>query len=147
MSDVTYMKCYPKHLKYIDTGSFDAQELAAFLQPEAEELVFGHPDSRSAWVGTKPIAAFGLIPYYPGRRYIAWAILSKDIGVRLLDVTREIKRLLDAHPAPRVEMHVLSDFKEGHKWAKLLGFHCETPDGMKKHSYFGKDEHIYARVK
>lgn len=147
MLEIEYKECYPEHIKLIDTGVFDPVELRTFLAEETQEHIFGQGLAKSAWVGVRPVAAAGLIPFYPGRRYVAWAIIGKNAGPHLRCITKEIRRFLEEFPAARIEMHVLSDFKEGHKWAKMLGFECETPNGMRKHSFYGKDEHMYARIK
>lgn len=147
MKEIEYRKCYPDHLKLIDTDSFKIDELKAFISPETSEYVFKHGVAKSAWVGLRCVAAAGLIPFYPGRKSVAWAVISKDIGPYMLPITKEVRRFLDEDPTPRIEMYVLSDFNAGHKWAKMLGFKCETPEGMRKHSYFGRDEFLYSRVK
>lgn len=146
MAKLEFRPCKYEHLKLITPNAFSRSDLGLFLSPEYKYII---DDSAgvSAWRGIHCVAAFGLLPVYPGRKSMAWALVSRDIGPELLELTRALKRHLDVCSEPRVEMLVLSEFKAGHKWAKMLGFTCETPDGMRKHSPLGEDEHLYARVK
>lgn len=142
-----YRKCYPEHIKCMDLQGNDYDEIRAFLAPETAEFVFKQGVAMSAWEGFKPIAAAGLIPYYPGLRSIAWAVFSPAAGKHMTDITRKTLAFLREDKTPRIEMHVLSDFSAGHRWAKMLGFTCETPDGMKGFSPTGKTQHMYALVR
>lgn len=92
------------------------------------------------------MGAAGLLRVYP-TKCMGWALLSKASGPHMTELTRKIKSFLDQEPTERIEILVQSDFKLGHKWARLLGFKCETPEGMKKHGVNGADEYLYARVK
>lgn len=80
-------------------------------------------------------------------RWQIWALMSEKTGKHMVQITRETKKFLETMSLPRVETHVRSDFKAGHRWLKMLGFINETPNGMKAWGDEGKDYCQYARVK
>lgn len=74
-------------------------------------------------------------------RGIAWALLGKDAKHHMFRITKEVRKRLTGFT--RVEITV--NFEEGHKWAEMLGFKCETPGGMK--NYMEDETHyLYSRV-
>lgn len=91
------------------------------------------------------IASAGVIDASHGRG-IAWALLSQDAGKHMVRLTREIKKFLDNCAFSRIETTVQGDFVEGHRWAQMLGFKNETPDGMKNYCD-GNTHYLYARYK
>lgn len=70
--------------------------------------------------GDKPVASIGRVTMWPGR-YELWAALSEDAGRHMIAITKAAKRLLQLCEG-RLEIMVRSDFEQGHRWAKLLGF-------------------------
>lgn len=91
------------------------------------------------------LACAGITEFWPGRGE-AWALLDKDIGPLLIDVSREVKKFLDEVPIKRIEAIVYTDFIEGIRWVKLLGFKLESPC-MKAYGRNGKDCMLFSRVK
>lgn len=87
----------------------------------------------------------GVVKYWNGRGE-GWAIFNKSVGASMVGVHRIVSRYLDIIPIKRVECTVEADFKEGHRWAKLLGFEMECPR-MKNYFENGKDAVLYARVR
>lgn len=145
MTDVQYRPCKQAHLGLIRPQNFDRALLAAYMSPEFKTLLdtsFGI----SAWVGNKPIGAAGIIPMH-GHCALAWSLLGADAGPYLLQLTRKVRNALDITPYKRVEMRVLYDFEEGHRWARLLGFGEPEAPRMRQSSSRGDDETLYARVK
>lgn len=125
-------------------------DLAGF-RPQAQQAAEFDPrlvpdgQSWTALVAARPICCGGLVEMWPGRAY-AWTVLSEDAAPHLLALTRGIRSLLDAAPFARVEMAVVADFKEGRRWAQLLGFVCETPSPMRNYFPDGRDAYLYART-
>ena len=78
---------------------------------------------------------------------MVWAMLSKGSEKHLVSITRSISRWLDGWDTKRLETAVRHDFKSGHKWADMLGFTNETPNGMKAYGIDGETYDLYARVK
>lgn len=117
---------------------------AADIDCDALQSAFGN--SWTALVGGRPIACAGLVEVWEGRAY-AWALLATDVGPHLLAVTREIRSRLAATPCRRIEMAVADGFDAGCRWARLLGFYCETPQPMRGYLPDGRAAWLYARVK
>jgi len=90
------------------------------------------------------LAITGLIPKWENRAE-AWTVLSKDSGKHFVKIVRIIKELLNVHDYRRIQATTEVDFKQAHRWLKLLGF---VPEGyMKAYSVKGEDHILYARVK
>jgi len=77
----------------------------------------------------------------------AWALVSLHSGPAMLGITRKVKEHLDGLNIKRIEAVVKDGFEEGHRWMKMLGFKCETPDGMEAHHEDGGKNFLYARIK
>lgn len=138
-----FMKCYPKHLDYIQVQSIQLGDIAlvrdARLSEEmCKELAY------SAWQGPVCVGAAGVMPFWPGRA-MAWAVLSAQAKPFMVSITRKVRAILDAVPYRRVETTVQANFVQGTRWAEILGFRAEgtneayLPDGT--------DAIMYARVR
>lgn len=76
----------------------------------------------------------------------AWSLISRHAtGRKFYFIHRAVEKFLNEQPYLRVEMTVDSDFVNGHRWARLLGFEFEGH--MKKYTPNGKDCDLYARVR
>lgn len=73
-----------------------------------------------------------------------WCMLGKDAN--MLYITRAVLDRLSELEFNRYEMLVESGFKQAHRWAKMLGFKCETPEGMTDFMP-GVNMYMYARTK
>lgn len=82
-----------------------------------------------------------------GGRALAWSLLSGEAGSHMLSVHKAVYRFLNGLPMRRIETYVDADFKAGHRWAEMLGFKLETPEGMKGFLPDGKAAFMYARVR
>lgn len=109
------------------------------------ELLSSYP-SYSYLVNGIVIACGGVVPVSE-KRYIAWSLMSSETNRHMLGITREVTKFLETFDADRVELQVRADFSAGCRWAKMLGFICETPCPMKKFGDDGMDYYLYARVK
>ena len=81
----------------------------------------------------------GLIPIGPRIGHL-WAVLSAEAGQHMLSLHRATRRFLSCQIAPRIEATVEMGFAPGCRWLTLLGFECETPNGMRG---FGEDGGTY----
>ncbi len=142
--DIEYRKCTIEHMRLIAPQEGDKYNQLMYVTPEYADILADN-FSLSAWDGSKCIGAAGII-YINKFRSIAWALLGRDSGKHMLTLTRKVREIIHSHPSPRIEILVDYDFKEGHRWAKLMGFEVEAPR-MQKHGFFGNDETLYARIK
>lgn len=115
-------------------------------QPDMRAQFLENP----AWVAVKdgmPVCAAGVLPIWPGRGQ-AWAVFDyQKIEPRdMIAITRAVRRFLDTCTYARVEMTVEEGFEPGLRWAKLLGFKCETPEPMKMYGPDGENHYLFARV-
>lgn len=144
MTDIEYKPCKQAHLGLIRPQPYDRDLLTSYMHPGFKQLLdesFG----MSVWVGGKPVAAGGIIHLH-GNCAMAWAMLGADAGPYMLNITRAVRKGLDTCGYPRVEIRVISDFEEGHRWAKLMGFKVEAPR-MECSGVRGDDETLYARIR
>lgn len=124
------------HIRLIRPQS--AQQEETEIQQEAPE-----GQAWTALVDGRPIACAGFVLVWEGRAY-AWALIDKDAGPYMLQITRVIRKHLAASGFRRVEMAVDRSFADGRRWAQMLGFECE---GLAR-AYLpnGHDAWIYARI-
>lgn len=91
------------------------------------------------------IACFGVYEQWSGNGN-AWAILDKRyMKQHMTSVHKWALAYLRAVAIPRIEALVQTDFAEGHRWLKLLGFKLEAAE-MKKYYPNGKSASLYARI-
>jgi len=88
------------------------------------------------------LACYGAVKIWDGR-WMAWAVLSRYAGEKMLSVTRHVKNVMKQADG-RLEIIVESDFTEGMRWAKMLGYKMEV-ERMSKFLN-GKDYALFARV-
>lgn len=101
-----------------------------------------------AWVdlgAAEVLAVGGYIIRCPGVAWM-WFLPSARGSRMLVRMTRFFGRWVASLDAGiRVEAHVLADFQEGNRWARMLGMERETGEPMRlwdgQHDY-----HLYARV-
>jgi hypothetical protein len=78
-------------------------------------------------------------------RGAVWAYISEDAGKHFLSIHRLAQHIVDTMPFRRLYTEVDCDFKNGHRWMKLLGFTCEA-ERMRACSPIGGDCALYAKV-
>lgn len=139
------MPFQPEHLKQIELQS--EQTLAKkHLENEDYARQLAGYESWTGFIDDKVVACAGLIPVW-GDRWQAWSIISATIGPSgMLQLTRAIMRGMRIKTG-RIEAVVAAEFKEGHRWAELLGFTLETPLPMRKWFPEGGDAYLYSRIK
>lgn len=95
--------------------------------------------------GDKVLGCAGIIEQWSNRA-IAWAIMTPKIGSDFIHVHKATLRFLNIIGYRRIEMTVADGFESGRRWAEMLGFKCETPEGMKGYGPEGSNHFLYARV-
>jgi hypothetical protein len=118
--------------------------------PELIDMVFEEIEklelSYSAEQDGNIVACAGLTELSPGRA-LAWSYLSPTLGGQMmLKITRAGERMMELSSFRRVEMDVLWDHVEGHRWARILGFDLECPR-RRAYGPDGRDYALYSRVK
>lgn len=93
----------------------------------------------------EPMAIVGIIEQDKNRATV-WSLISCKAGPFMPVVAKIFKRLIMLYETDyiRLEMIVKSDFKQGHRFAGILGFKRE---GTMKKFYKEQDYDLYGRVK
>lgn len=92
------------------------------------------------------LAIAGVAELWDGRG-LAWCLLSDHAHTRMLALTRAVGRYLDGLKYRRLEMYVDAQFAAGQRWATMLGFKNETPDGMPGFMPNGNAAFMYGRTR
>ena len=71
-------------------------------------------------VGGKVVGMAGIIHHWEGRAE-AWCVLNAGMGGYLVDVTRAVRDFLANDPTRRIETVVRANFRQGLRWAQMLG--------------------------
>jgi len=95
--------------------------------------------------GKNVIACIGIVEHYENRGE-AWAILADGCRKDFMGIHRAVLKFLKETQVKRIEAVVMKDFKEGHRWARLLGFELEA-ETLRCYDQLGNDYSLYARVK
>lgn len=123
----------------------EAQKGLEFLETtELFDMLEGE-DAYSIIDGEEVLCCAGVVKLNHGRG-VAWAYLAEDIRNRMTTVTRIVKRYLGIADFHRIEMHVDCDFKEAHRWARMLGFEMEC-ERMRAFTPDKRDCALYAMVR
>ena len=141
---ITFEPFEPQHLYRVNVQSEQAVELEELIRSGAAEQLIGS-FSLSALLPSGACAACGgLVNLWPGR-FQAWVFMSSDAGEHLLAISRQVKYLLDTHPARRIEATVRARFNRGQRFARLVGLRRES--GVLRAFYpDGTDAILFARV-
>ena len=124
------------------------QEAQQYMQVYISEADTKALEQGHAYTGFKNgtvLICAGVMPIWKGRG-LAWAYVAQQAGRHMVELTKNVKRVLDTLPFNRIEAAVDVDFKPGHRWARLLGFELEV-ERMRKFRPDGGDSALYARVK
>lgn len=90
------------------------------------------------------IACYGLVDA-GGGRCIIWAFLSKEAKKYMLRITRYVLLGLNREGYARYEAHIKGTFPEARRWVEIMGFKCETPNGMANYAN-NETYYLYART-
>lgn len=134
----------PEHLQ-----DLILQPAQAMLQPMMRDREYADQLAQTSegytWlVDGKVIACLGVIPIWENRA-AAWGLIGENARRHLTFVHRGVRRFLDLTQYRRVETPVSTNFVEGHRWARMLGFVNEGT--MRAYMPDGSDCDLYARIK
>lgn len=142
---ITFEPFKAGHLVHFVPQPAQAREHAAMIASgELRGLETGI--ALSAWVGARCVGAAGLVAVRP-HRAVAWAVLSQGAAAYMLPIARKVRRVILASQFRRVEFTVAAGFREGQKFAALIGATRETPEPMRFFGADGGDEIMYAVIK
>lgn len=133
------------HMEYLlKTGIADHQ-LGPFLKPEQGVALEKVGGSYTVMEDSKPVAIGGVLKYWDTRGE-AWLLVGKPSTHGFPIIFKKIRNFLKDTPIKRVEMVVAHDWKNGHRWARLLGFKKEA-DTLASYLPDGRDVSLYSMVR
>lgn len=103
------------------------------------------PHSYSIFVDGKLVAVAGIAEYWKGRGEV-WAMVDRSSKKHFFILHNVVKRFLELCPIRRIEAAIETDFEEGHRWVKALGFRL---DAVNLEAFFpnGTNASLYSMVK
>lgn len=128
------------------SGLTENEALSYISEPAVVDGFEASNHAFSATTDGEVISMGGVHQIWQGRA-LAWMVFSDDISTReFLYVHRFVLNFLEnaAEEFPRVELTVVDGFRNGHRWAKMLGFECEG--FMCKYGHDGATHWLYARI-
>lgn len=141
----------------ISFGPFVADHLNQLNVQPAQRWTLGYipqtlaKDLEALWSNTifldgKPIVCGGVIPQRSDYG-VLWSFVACDAGPEhFREIHGLVKAFVNQLPYRRLELHVDVDFENGHRWARALGFRCESWR-MRAFLLNGGDAALYARIK
>lgn len=119
-----FVPCEPDHLIDLAFNSGKLSQAHSLCDEDwAEEFASGG-QCWTAFLNGVPIACAGLHASPEGGA-IAWAILGETALPHKSVLMDEVTNALDRHPAVRVALASLVDFKPSERWPRLMGFAVE----------------------
>jgi hypothetical protein len=137
-------------------GPFKAAHLSQLAVQDAQRWTLSYMSPalmmtiEGQWSNTvfrdgRPICCGGVIEQRPDYG-ILWSFVGSDVTPYDFRTLHHLVSLFIADlPYRRLEMHVDTNFRNGHRWAKALGFTCEAYR-MRGFLLNGGDASLYARV-
>lgn len=108
----------PQHVALITPQAEQVSDARHLAQAHVSAFAAQH-FAVSGFVGGRCVGAAGLFDIAPGRA-VVWALLSKEVGPYMVEVSRKVRRVLDAHPAEVIE--ATAAFPAARRWLEVLGF-------------------------
>jgi len=134
----------PEHVERLQLQYAQLSALDVLAKPGYAASLKKAGPAFSAMVDDEIIASLGVIPQWTNRA-VAWGLVGEKANRHLLAVHRAVTRFLDMTEYRRIETSVATQFAEGHRWARMLGFVNEGT--MRAFTPDGRDCDLYARVK
>lgn len=121
----------PKHLL-----SFDDADALQLIQSGGAELMKENFSRTAILKETGDvICCGGYHEFIFKTKFNAWAFLTTKAKDHVLEITKYVKRTLQESDAPRIECHTIAGFDKAFKFAKAVGFKCETPEPIENYTF------------
>ena len=121
-------------------------DAAGFVFSELTAAQCRYLQTQNSWTllaDTEPVACGGTMEMWPGRHQV-WVYTTPTAGRCMVRISRLAKLIIEPIVG-RIESTVRADFKQGHRWAKMMGFEVEAPL-MRGYSPRGEDHVGYVRI-
>lgn len=132
-----------------DFYSIDLQESQKHLSrffPQAIEDVLVRCNSLTILNDNGACMALAGVTEKDKETAVVWVLLAGWAGRHMFGLTKLLKKLMAANTEGyrQIETVVYSDFKAGHRWARLFGFELLQKEYI--HDAAGRPEDLYRRV-
>ncbi len=110
------------------------------------DSILAQLEGANSWTGVyegSPVACGGTLQHWVGRHQ-AWMYMGKNTAPYMVLITKAVLAQL-AKVEGRIELTVRSDFPQGQRWARMLGFEVESPR-LVKFGPQGEDHIGFVRV-
>lgn len=134
-------------LETFDVSKLNIQEKQAEYRRHINKLVLSGNlyDSFTYMEGDQVKAVFGMQPFWEGRS-VVWALIG-DVK-SWVSLHRQVKSLMESYAVKRgilrLEMTTEEGFLESERWARMLGFKCESL--MENYGVDGKNHKMWVRL-
>lgn len=122
------------------------EHLRQFFTREHAQAVEKEPSFTALDMAGTVLGFGGIYTPWPGRA-VLWAFVGANAGPHFVEIHRAVVRFLNTLPHRRIEATAQAGFAPSHRWLRMLGFHCETPDGMAAYTPDGQTHFQYARTR
>jgi hypothetical protein len=116
-----------------------------YLTVENIEAIEKNGECMTVLADGKPVVVGGIYKFWENRGE-AWLIFGQSRRQDFFMIFRAVQKFLGSSPLKRIEMVIDYDFKNGHRWAKILGFKKEA-EKLKQYRPDGGDVSLYAMVR
>ncbi len=134
-----------EHLEHILSVGLKDEKITPFILPSHGASIEKMGGYFTITEDQVPLVIGGIKPFWKGRAE-AWLLFSKYKTKKFMSLISLINKVIDDSPIKRIEMIIDSDFCEGARWAKILGFKLEAPL-LKSYLPTGHDASLYAKVR
>lgn len=94
------------------------------------------------------ILACGGLAHNSEHKALAWLLISKNFKTEHMTfLAKNIKNGLNQSTYSRIEAIIRKGFPQAYRFAELLGFKCETPNGMSNWFSSGETAYLFSRIK
>ena len=137
-----------EHLKGFEIQDNQKSEMQIYLDhSDYPEILQGSGYGYSLFDGNTLIACGGLA-HQSNSRALAWMLISRHVQPKhFVTITKNVVREIKQSSYPRIEAIVKDGFYQAHRFIKLLGFTCETPEGMVNWFNSGETAYLYSVIK
>ncbi len=121
------------------------KKIVPFLTMEHAEAIERSGEHYTVLDNGKAVVVGGIITFWKDRGE-AWLLLGKTKKENFISIFKAVDRFVKNCSLRRIEMVIDYDFKQGHRWAKLLGFKKEA-EILKHYRPDGGDVSLYSKVR
>lgn len=133
----------PEHVAAFQLQPRQAMLAGNLSDPAYVEAIVRAGNAYAALLDGRPVAFAGCMEMWPGRALL-WSMIGADAGPHMRTLVRAAEGYLKAAPWRRIEAVVASDFPQGHRLVRMLGF--EREGRMRAYCPGGFDHDLYARI-